>query len=221
MARTGENTKEVIDRVKEKIRQIEPGLPPGVRIVPFYDRSELIEATVDTLRHALIEEIILVTLAHVIFLMHFRSILIVTLPLPLAVLCRSCSCTTRTSLRTSCRSPASLSRLECWSMPASWSRRTRSGISKESIRATGTGSGDRARARQSWSAAPSSFSMAIILLAFVPVFALTGQEGKLFHPLAFAKDVCHGERDGHRAHADPGALHAAAAGEVPFGGPIP
>jgi Cu(I)/Ag(I) efflux system membrane protein CusA/SilA len=47
----------------------------------------LIEATVDTLRHALIEEIILVTLAHVIFLMHFHSILVVTIPLPLAVLC--------------------------------------------------------------------------------------------------------------------------------------
>jgi len=67
VARTGENTKDVIDRVKEKIRQIEPGLPAGVRIVSFYDRSELIDATVGTLRHALIEEIILVTLAHVIF----------------------------------------------------------------------------------------------------------------------------------------------------------
>ena len=55
-------------------------------IVPFYDRSTLIEQAVDTLRHALIEEIVLVTLAHVIFLMHFRSILIVTIPLPLAVL---------------------------------------------------------------------------------------------------------------------------------------
>jgi Cu(I)/Ag(I) efflux system membrane protein CusA/SilA len=89
VARTGENTKEVIDRVKHKIKEIEPGLPPGVHIVPFYDRSQLIEATVDTLRHALIEEVILVTLAHVIFLMHFRSILVVTVPLPLAVLCSS------------------------------------------------------------------------------------------------------------------------------------
>jgi len=86
----GENTKDVIDRVKEKIREIEPGLPAGVHIVSFYDRSELIEATVGTLRHALIEEIILVTLAHVIFLMHFRSILVVTLPLPLACSVRFC-----------------------------------------------------------------------------------------------------------------------------------
>src|ERR1700738_3918549 len=80
VARTGENTKEVIDRVKQKIKELEPGLPQGVHIVPFYDRSQLIEATVDTLRHALLEEVILVTLAHLIFLMHFRSILVVTLP---------------------------------------------------------------------------------------------------------------------------------------------
>ena len=88
MARTGENTKEVIDRVKEKIRQIEPGLPAGRAYRSVLRPLELDRGqAVDTLRHALIEEVILVTLAHVIFLMHFRSILIVTLPLPLAVLC--------------------------------------------------------------------------------------------------------------------------------------
>ena len=86
VARTGVNTKTVIDAVKARIAQIRPGLPAGVTIVPFYDRSTLIEQAVGTLRRALIEEILLVTLAHVLFLMHFRSILIVTLPLPLAVL---------------------------------------------------------------------------------------------------------------------------------------
>src|SRR5678815_621233 len=86
VARSGVNTKAVIDAVKVRLAQIQPGLPPGVTISPFYDRSDLIEQAVGTLRTALIEEIALVTLAHVIFLMHFRSILIVTLPLPLAVL---------------------------------------------------------------------------------------------------------------------------------------
>jgi len=80
------NPRELIDRVKAKIKDLEAGLPLGVKIVPFYDRSELIDNTIDTLRRALIEEILLVTLAHIIFLAHFRSILIVTLPLPLAVL---------------------------------------------------------------------------------------------------------------------------------------
>src|SRR5262249_27516163 len=72
--------------VKARIAEIQPGLPAGVAIVPFYDRSILIEQAIGTLRTALIEEIALVTLAHVVFLMHVRSILIVTLPLPLAVL---------------------------------------------------------------------------------------------------------------------------------------
>ena len=86
VARTGVNTKEVIDAVKARIAQIQPGLPADVKIVPFYDRSDLIERSIETLRRALLEEIALVTLAHVVFLMHFRSILIVTIPLPLAVL---------------------------------------------------------------------------------------------------------------------------------------
>ncbi len=86
IARSGVNPRELIGRVKVKIKDLEAGLPSGVKIVPFYDRSELIDNSIDTLRHALIEEILLVTLAHVIFLAHLRSILIVTLPLPLAVL---------------------------------------------------------------------------------------------------------------------------------------
>src|SRR5688500_3376322 len=84
--RTGENAMQVIQAVKEKIAQISPSLAPGVSIKSFYDRSELIDRTIDTLKHALAEEIILVTLAHIIFLFHFRSILIVTLPLPLSIL---------------------------------------------------------------------------------------------------------------------------------------
>ncbi len=84
--RTGENAMEVIRRVKEKIAAIAQSLPPGVAIRSFYDRSELIERTIGTLRHALLEEAILVTLAHIIFLFHFRSILIVTFPLPVSIL---------------------------------------------------------------------------------------------------------------------------------------
>src|SRR5207244_7731717 len=86
IARYGVNTLDVIERVKEKINSLQGGLPQGVKIVPFYDRTELIERATHTLKRALIEEIILVTLAHIIFIFHFRSILIVTIPLPLAVL---------------------------------------------------------------------------------------------------------------------------------------
>jgi Cu(I)/Ag(I) efflux system membrane protein CusA/SilA len=187
VARTGENTKEVIDRVKEKIREIEPGLPVGVHIVPFYDRSELIEATVGTLRHALIEEILLVTLAHIIFLMHFRSILIVTLPLPLAVL-SSFLLMHYTHVTSNVMSLAGIAIAIGVLVDAGIV------VTENAFRhLEGIDTRDRGKVMEVVMRAtklvgrPTFFSMAIIVLAFVPVFALTGQEGKLFHPLAFAK----------------------------------
>src|SRR4029077_5634686 len=81
--RNGENAMAVIKAVKKKIAQISSGLPPGVSIKPFYDRSDLISRTIDTLKHALTEEAVLVTFVIIVFLFHFRSILIVVLPLPL------------------------------------------------------------------------------------------------------------------------------------------
>src|SRR3972149_6727825 len=84
--RYGGNPLEVIEQVKKKIEEIAPGLPQGVRIVPFYDRTGLIEETVRTLKRALVEETVLVALISLVFLLHFRSFLIVTIPLPLAIL---------------------------------------------------------------------------------------------------------------------------------------
>ena len=84
--RNGENARDVIARVKETIARIAPALPPGITIRPFYDRSTLIERTIGTLKRALTEEILLVILAHIVFLWHFRSILIVTFPLPVSIL---------------------------------------------------------------------------------------------------------------------------------------
>ncbi len=84
--RSGENAWQVIQDVKAKIAAIRPGLPPGVTIESFYDRSDLIGRAIDTLKHTLWEAVLLVTLMHVIFLFHFRSILIVTLPLPASIL---------------------------------------------------------------------------------------------------------------------------------------
>ena len=84
--RSGENAYRVIADVKERIAAMQSGLPPGVSLVPFYDRSDLIDRAIATLRHTLWESVLLVTLMHVIFLFHFRSILIVTLPLPASIL---------------------------------------------------------------------------------------------------------------------------------------
>ena len=189
VARTGVNTKAVIDAVKARLTQIAPGLPAGVRIDPFYDRSELIEEAVGTLRTALIEEIVLVTLAHVIFLMHFRSILIVTLPLPLAVLM---------SFLGMYYAGISSNIMSLAGIAIAIGVLVDAGIvvtenAFRFVEQRGVDPRDRARVwetvRESTRLVgrPVFFSMAIILLAFIPVFALTGQEGKLFHPLAFTK----------------------------------
>lgn len=84
--RYGENAKDVIDRIKEKLPNIEKGLPPGVKFKTAYDRSDLIEATIATLKEAVIEEIIVVAIVLLIFLFHVRSALIVIITIPLSVL---------------------------------------------------------------------------------------------------------------------------------------
>jgi copper/silver efflux system protein len=189
VARSGVNTAAVIDAVKARIAQIQPGLPPGVKIVPFYDRSTLIAQSVDTLRHALLEEIALVTLAHVIFLMHFRSILIVTIPLPLAVLLSFLGMH-YAGMSSNIMSLAGIAIAIGVLVDAAIV------VTENAFRYVeqrGVDPHDRHRVWQTVLEStrlvgrPIFFSMAIILLAFVPVFALTGQEGKLFHPLALTK----------------------------------
>ncbi len=189
VARSGSNTKDVIDAVKARIAEIQPGLPPGVTLVPFYDRSTLIEQAVETLRGALIEEIALVTLAHIVFLMHVRSILIVTLPLPLAVLL---------SFLAMHYAGFSANIMSLAGIAIAIGVLVDAGIvvtenAFRYIEKRGIDTSDRRKVLEAVRAStrlvgrPVFFSMAIILLAFVPVFTLTGQEGKLFHPLAFTK----------------------------------
>ncbi len=84
--RYGENAKDVIDKLKIKLKDVEKGLPPGVKFHVAYDRSDLIEATIATLKEAVIEEIIVVAVVLFIFLLHVRSALIVIVTIPLSVL---------------------------------------------------------------------------------------------------------------------------------------
>lgn len=189
VARYGVDTLTVIDGVKAKIEELKTGLPAGVRIVPFYDRTELINRATDTLRVALIEEILLVTLAHVVFLFHFRSILIVTIPLPLAVL-MSFLMMRYFGISSNLMSLAGIA--------IAIGVLVDSGIvvTENCFRYLEKRKVDPKDRRLVWETVldatklvgrPVFFSMAIIILAFIPVFALTGQEGKLFHPLAFTK----------------------------------
>ncbi len=84
--RYGENAKDVIERIKAKLPDIEKGLPPGVKFKTAYDRSNLIDATIDTLKNAVIEELIVVAIVLLIFLLHVRSALIVIITIPISVL---------------------------------------------------------------------------------------------------------------------------------------
>jgi copper/silver efflux system protein len=189
VARYGVSTVDVINRVKEKIRALEAGLPPGVRIVPFYDRSTLIERAVHTLKRALIEEAIVVTLVNAIFLLHFRSILIVTIPIPLAVL-TSFLFMRYLGITSNIMSLGGIAIAIGVLVDAAivvtenafrFIERRRVGLRNQRAVTATVLEATRLVGR------PIFFSMAIIILAFIPVFALTGQEGKLFHPLAFTK----------------------------------
>src|SRR5688500_18161850 len=84
--RYGENAKDVIDKIKEKLKDVEKGLPPGIKFNASYDRSDLIEATIGTLKKAVIEEIIVVAIVLFIFLLHVRSALVVVITILMSVL---------------------------------------------------------------------------------------------------------------------------------------
>lgn len=190
--RTGENAKAVIERVKERIAQIAPSLPAGIRIKPFYDRSELIDRTIETLKHALVEEIILVTLAHVIFLWHFRSILIVTLPLPVSILIsfflmKQFGITSNIMSLTGIAIAIGVLVDAAIVVTENVIRHCERETEEKGRELTSDETWHTALAACRQVGRPIFFAMAIIILAFVPVFALAGQEGKLFHPLAFTK----------------------------------
>jgi Cu(I)/Ag(I) efflux system membrane protein CusA/SilA len=192
--RNGQNALEVIEKVKEKIAQISPSLPPGISIKPFYDRSLLIQRAIATSKRALIEEIILVALAHIVFLWHFRSILIVTIPLPLSILI-SFILMRYFGINSNIMSLSGIA-IAIGVLVDAGIVMTENVIRHcEKLEERHHGR-LRLTAAETWQATlqaaqqvgrPIFFAMLIIILAFIPVFALTGQEGKLFHPLAFTK----------------------------------
>ena len=189
VARYGVSTVDVINRVKEKIAALQAGLPRGVKIVPFYDRSALIERAAHTLKRALIEEALVVTLVNIVFLLNIRSVLIVTLPIPLAVL-TAFLFMHYLGITSNIMSLAGIAIAIGVLVDAAIV------VTENSFRfmeQRGVNLRNRRRVLETvldasrLVARPIFFAMTIIILAFIPVFALTGQEGKLFHPLAFTK----------------------------------
>jgi Cu(I)/Ag(I) efflux system membrane protein CusA/SilA len=186
--RFGENALRVIDRVKAKLRDIQGALPKGVRVVPTYDRSGLINESIGTLRRTLIEEAIVVSLVILVFLFHVRSALVPILALPVAVVASfipmyyldvnsNIMSLGGLALAIGVLVDASIVMVENAYRHVSESEHP-------------LGYEDQPRAiiaAAKQVARPIFFSLAIIIVSFVPVFLLEAQEGRMFRPLAFTK----------------------------------
>jgi Cu(I)/Ag(I) efflux system membrane protein CusA/SilA len=191
--RHGENAMNVITRVKQRLKDIEASLPRGVKIVETYDRSQLIEESIQTLKHELLLEMLIVSLVIVIFLWHVPSALIPIFTLPAAVILSFIPMKVF-GINSNIMSLGGIAvaigalvdaavvvvenahkKLEAWEAGG------RRGDYKESLIGAIEEVGR-----------PSFFSLLVIALSFMPIFALEAQEGKLFKPLAFTKNFSMG-----------------------------
>jgi Cu(I)/Ag(I) efflux system membrane protein CusA/SilA len=191
VARYGENAKDVIDRVKKRIAEITPGLPQGVEIKTAYDRSSLIMAAVGTLRKALVEEALVVSLVVLVFLLHVRSVLRVIIEIPIAVLF-AFICMKTFGITSNIMSLGGIAIAIGVIVDASIvlvenAYRNVAKLQEEKETLT-TGDYVEVSIRSAKQVGPAIFfSVLIMVVSFLPVFLLEGQEGKLFRPLAFTK----------------------------------
>src|SRR5205085_4454219 len=185
---SGTNALQVIDAVKARIQELQRTLPRGVQSVRTYARSTLIRASIATLRHTLIEELIVVTLVILLFLLHFRSTLVPALLLPIAVLLAFIPMK-QMGLTANIMSLGGIAiaigamvdaaiivvenvhkKLEAWEV--SGKKETRADVVVSALQEVGR---------------PIFFSLLVITVGFLPVFMLVGTEGRLFSPLAWTK----------------------------------
>jgi Cu(I)/Ag(I) efflux system membrane protein CusA/SilA len=188
--RFGENAKAVIRAVKDKLEDLKVGLPPGVRIVPVYDRSGLIERAIDTLKEAIMEEVAIVALITVLFLLHLRSALVAIISLPLGVLI-SFILQYQFNITANILSLAGIA-IAIGDMVDASVVMVEDAHKKLEHAPPGT---DRLPIilEAAKEVGPSLFfALLIITVSFLPIFALTGESGRLFKPLAFTKTFAMG-----------------------------
>ncbi|MFZ2853807.1 MAG: efflux RND transporter permease subunit [Rhodocyclaceae bacterium] len=188
MARYGANALEVIHNLKAKIEEIGGGLPEGVTVQTVYDRSELIHRAIDTLKRTLLEEALIVALVCIVFLMHVRSALVAILMLPVGVLIafiamRSLGMNSNLmslggiAIAIGAMIDAAIVMIEnahkhLERLPEEHTHAERADAMIKACKEVGPA---------------LFFSLLIITVSFLPVFALEGQEGRLFSPLAYTK----------------------------------
>jgi Cu(I)/Ag(I) efflux system membrane protein CusA/SilA len=204
--RFGENALTTIERIKEKLTQVEAGLPPGVVIRPVYDRSELIHHAIETLRDKLLEESIVVALVCIAFLLHARSALVAILTLPVGILMAFVAMRWvgvgadimslgGIAIAIGAMIDAAIVMIENMHKHlerAVEAKERASGVAPSSrsldTRVLSRAERWRVVVEASREVGPALFfSLLIITVSFIPVFSLGGQEGRLFEPLAFTK----------------------------------
>ncbi|HWB84430.1 MAG TPA: CusA/CzcA family heavy metal efflux RND transporter [Bryobacteraceae bacterium] len=187
--RQGENALQLIERVKQKLHDIEPGLPPGVKVVTAYDRSELILRSIENLKHTLTEELIIVAIVILIFLWHFPSAIIPIITIPVAVIIsfipmKAMGVTSNImslggiAIAVGAMVDAAIvvveqthKKLEEWERTGRKEDYHR--VVVDAVKEVG---------------GPSFFALLVIAVSFLPVLTLEAQEGRLFKPLAYTKN---------------------------------
>jgi copper/silver efflux system protein len=183
--RFGENANAVISGVKEKLAEIQRSLPPGVQIVSAYDRSNLIDRAIHTLKRVIVEQILIVALVCIIFLLHFRSALVAIISLPLGVLV-SFILQYQFNITANILSLAGIAIAIGAMVDASMV------MVENAHKHIETAPPDAPREPYILEAAkevgPSLFfALLVLTVSFLPIFALEGETGRLFRPLAFTK----------------------------------
>ena len=187
--RQGENALRVIERVKEKLKELEPTLPPGVKVVTVYDRSDLILRSVDNLTHTLLEELLIVSIIILLFLWHFPSAIIPIITIPVTVLIsfipmRMMGVSSNImslggiAIAVGAMVDAAIvvveqthKKLELWDRTGRKEDYHR--VVVNAVKEVG---------------GPSFFALLVIAVSFLPVLTLEAQEGRLFRPLAYTKN---------------------------------
>jgi Cu(I)/Ag(I) efflux system membrane protein CusA/SilA len=188
--RFGENARAVIDGVKKKLEELKPGLPPGVRIVTAYDRSGLIQRAIHTLKRAIFEEILIVALICIIFLLHFRSAFVAIVSLPLGVLV-SFILQYQFHINANILSLAGIA-IAIGAMVDASVVMVENAHKHLEHAPPGTPHEPIIVAAAKEVGPSLFFALLVITVSFLPIFALTGQSGRLFHPLAYTKTFAMG-----------------------------
>ncbi len=188
--RQGENALDVIDRAKARIRQIEPGLPPGVSIVPIYDRSDLIRRAIDNVSKTLVEVVLTVVFIVLLFLWHVPSALIPVITIPVAVLVsfvpfRMLGITANVmslgGIAIAMGELADAAIVVVEQTHKKLDERSRAGVIADHKAVVVEAVKEVAPA--------SFFALLVIAVSFLPVLTLEAQEGRLFKPLAYTKTL--------------------------------